>query len=432
LSANADGSRRHPTRLGIRLGRVRRLAAAALLVLGFGAGVAVDRVAWDGGPGAGASSSLTEHEAFAVFQQTWDLIHDEYVEGEAVDDQALLYGASAGMVEALGDTDHSRFLTPQQAEDFASTIRGEIVGIGVQLEVLDGYPVVVVPIDGSPADLAGIKPGDVIVGIDGESTERLEYEEIRSRLRGEEGTAVSLTVRRPGQAAPLDVTVVRARIKLVPAFWRMLPDGVAQIRLSQFSAGATDAVAEALRAAKAAGATAIILDLRDNPGGLVFETVGVASQLMAEGSVVFQERDRDGAVRTVRTVGAGEGQTLPLVVIVNGNSASAAEILAAALRDNKRAVLIGETTFGTGTVLTTFELADGSAALIGTGLWLTPEGEQIWKIGVDPDVEVELPPAVYPSRPQEDAEVTPAELSALEDVQLQLAHDLAVSAASSG
>jgi carboxyl-terminal processing protease len=435
LSSLSEGPQRPPARSADfrarRVGTllpVRRLIAAALLLAAFASGVAVDRAAWDGG-GAGASSSLTDLEEFQTFQQTWDLIHDQYVEGETVDDQALLYGASAGMVEALGDTGHSRFLTPEQADEFNAAVRGEIIGIGVQLDVRDGYPVVAAPIDGSPADQAGIKAGDVIVAVEGESTEGLEYEEIARRLRGEEGTPVNLTIQRPGQQASIEVTVVRARIKLEPVSWRMLPDGVAQIRLSQFWAGATDGLEEALKAAKAAGATAIVLDLRDNPGGLVFEAVGVASQLMPEGSVVFRERARDGGERTVRTIGRGEGQDLPLVVLINGNSASAAEIIAASLHDNGRATLIGETTFGTGTVLSPFELEDGSIALLGTGLWLTPNGEQIWKVGVEPDVEVALPLGVYASRPAEDPEVTPDELAGSPDVQLQEAHDLAVAAA---
>jgi carboxyl-terminal processing protease len=400
--------------------------AVSLLLAGFSGGVAVDRIVGDGSESAGATTSLTDHEAFTAFQQTWDLIHDQYVDGDAIDEQALIYGASAGMVEALGDTGHSRFLTPEEADEFEAAIRGEVIGIGVQIDLRDGFPIIVAPIDGSPADLAGIKPGDVIETINGESVEGLDYEGLASRLRGDVGTQVALTLRRVGQTDPIAVTITRAKIKIVPVSWRMLPDGVAQVRLSEFSAGATEGLEAALAEVKEAGAGTVILDLRDNPGGLVFEAVGVASQLMSEGSVIFLEQDRDGVVRTVRTTGRGEGQELPLVVLINEGSASAAEILAASLRDNGRAVLLGETTFGTGTVLSPFELDDGSVALLGTALWLTPEGEQIWRVGVSPDVEVDLPGGVYPSRPLEDPEVTSAELAVSTDAQLQEAHEVAV------
>lgn len=407
---------------------VGRWLSAVLLFAAFGAGVAVDRLIWVDDGGVGASSSLTDLESFAVLQDTWDLIQDEYVEGAAVDDQALIYGASAGMVAALEDTGHSRFLTPEQADEFEAAIRGEVIGIGVQLDLRDGFPTVLAPIDGSPADRAGIKAGDVIVAVDGRSVEGLDRSGIAGLLRGEVGTAVSLTLRRQGQGTPIEVTVTRAKIAIEPVSWRMLPEGVAQIRLSDFSAGAAEALEQALVAAKAAGATAVTLDLRDNPGGLESEAIGVASQLMPEGAIVFQKRDRDGALQSVRTIGPGAGHDLPLVVLINGNSASAAEIVAVALRDNGRATLIGETTFGTGTILSTFRLEDGSIALLGTALWLTPEGEQVWKVGVDPDVDVDLPVGVFPSRPQEDLEVTPAELEALPDLQLREAHELATMA----
>lgn len=403
-----------------------RWMTTMLLVVGFGAGVLVDRAVWTDNGMVGASSSLADLESFAVLQQTWDAIHDNYVEGDTVDDQALIYGASAGMVAALEDTGHSRFLTPEEAEEFDAAIRGEIIGIGVHLDVRDGFPVVLAPIDGSPADRAGIRSGDVIVMVDGESVEGFDFVGIAGLLRGDEGTEVSLTLRRPGLAEPVSLTVIRARLKVAPVSWRMLPEGVAHIRLSEFSAGAAGGLAQALLDAKAAGATAVVLDVRDNPGGLVDEVVLVASQFLPEGSIVFQEQDRAGGRRTVGTTGEGEGRELPLVVLINGNSASAAEILAAALRDNGRALLIGDTTFGTGTVLSSFRLEDGSVALLGTALWLTPEGVQIWKVGVAPDVEVDLPIGVYPSRPLEDLEVTERELEASTDLQLQEAHELAL------
>src|SRR5687768_4579711 len=209
-----------------------------LLIVGFGAGVVVDRAVWTDHQVVDASSSLADLESFAVLQQTWDLIHDNYVEGDAVDDQALIYGASAGMIAALEDTNHSRFLTPEEAAEFDAALQGEIVGIGIQLDTRGEFPVVLAPIDGSPADRAGIKPGDVIVAVDGENVAGFDFADVASLLRGAEGTEVSLTLRRPGTDDPIPVTLTRARIKVAPVSWRMLPEGVAHIRLSEFSVGA--------------------------------------------------------------------------------------------------------------------------------------------------------------------------------------------------
>lgn len=406
-----------------RIGWVRRAALTLLLVFTFGAGIAVDRVVWEGGTGAGASSSLTDLPEFQTLQQTWDLIHDNYVDVEAIDNRTLLYGAARGMVEALGDTGHSTFLDPDQARAFEASSRGELIGIGVQLDFSTGRPIVVTPVDGSPADRAGIKARDVIVAIDGKPTERMSPARVAQLLRGDVGTTVTLTVERPESGVTFVVTLMRERIKLDPVSWSMLPDRVALIRLSEFSVGATDGVKDALKRVKARGARALILDLRDNPGGLVFEAIGVASQFMPEGTPIYLYQDREGPARPVRTVGTGLGLDLPMAVLVNGGSASSAEIVGVALRDSGRAVLIGERTFGTGTVLMPYQLDDGSILLLGTAFWLTPNGEQIWRRGVEPDLTVELPASAAPHRPGADRRVSAEEFAAIEDAQLQRAFD---------
>jgi carboxyl-terminal processing protease len=202
-----------------------------------------------------------------------------------------------------------------------------------------------------------------------------------------------------------------------------LPDNVGLIRLSQFSVGATDGVKEALRALKAENVTSIILDLRDNPGGLVYEAIGVASQFMTEGTPIYLYQERDSTPRAVRTTGHGLGTDLPMVVLVNQGSASAAEIVASGLRDNGRAKLYGETTFGTGTVLTAFPLRDGSAVVLGIARWLTPDGDQIWHKGVEPDVFVDLAADVDPLRPVDDEVIGTRDLIQSRDQQLIEAFD---------
>jgi carboxyl-terminal processing protease len=201
------------------------------------------------------------------------------------------------------------------------------------------------------------------------------------------------------------------------------------LRLSQFTSGATEAVREALREGKAAGAEAVVLDLRNNPGGLVFEAIGVNSQFLPNGTVLYQEQDKDGDIRPLETVGNdGEWLDGPLVVLINNGSASAAEITSSALNEAGRADLYGETTYGTGTVLLPFELEDGSIAMLGTDLWLTADGEQIWKKGVPPTVEVVLEPGVTVDVPSlhEAETIEQDEFAQIEDTQLTAAYDEAV------
>lgn len=411
-----------------RPGRVQRVAptrligVALLVMIVFGAGVFADRLLLGGGSAAGAASSFTDSPDFAVLQETWNLIHAEYAETDAIDDQALIYGAAAGMVDALGDDGHSRFLDPEDAIAFEESSRGQFTGIGVEIDIPADRPIVIAPIDGSPAAEAGIRAGDVILEVDGQSTLRLDRDELSDVIRGDAGTPVTLTLVHEGEEAPYQVTVTRRTITLQPVSWRILPGDVMQLRLADFSAGATRDLKAALDVARDENLTGIVLDLRDNPGGLVAEALGVAGQFMPEGKTVFRQQGRDDEALPVNTVG-NDGRWLDgeLVVLINGGSASAAEIVGASLRDNGRAALIGETTYGTGTVLLPFEQPDGSIVLLGTALWLTPDGEQIWKRGVVPDETLPLPALVFPSRPNDDREVTNAEFTRSTDRQLQAA-----------
>lgn len=407
----------------VRIRSLRHTALATALVLTFSCGVAVDRIAWNGGSDAGAASSFTDLPQFPVLEDTWDLIHNEYVDTSVIDDEELIYGAARGMVDSLGDTGHSAFLDPEEADELERVQEGEFVGIGIQIDYTTGRPVIVAPIDNSPAKEAGVRSDDVILEINGESTEGMTPQQATDLLRGDEGTDLTLTLQHEGEDQPYTVTLTRRVITIEPVSWGMLPDKVALIRISEFSVGATDGVEDALEFAHEQDARAIVLDLRDNPGGLVFEAIGVASQFMPEGKVIYQHQDRDEDPQAVRTLGDGEGRDLPMAVLINRGSASAAEIIAAALRDNGRSQLYGEQTFGTGTVLTPFELDDGSVALLGTGLWLTPDGEQIWHEGVEPDVDVDQPAGADEIRPSDDPRVTRGELAASEDEQMQAAHD---------
>ncbi len=408
---------------------IQSVGIAALLLVGFLAGVGVTSYRMDG-QGAGATSSFLDAPEFQVLQETWDLAHDEYVESSTINDADLIYGAAAGMVGALGDENHSRFLAPAEAEFYDQSLRGQLTGIGVYLDYLGPEPVITRPIEGGPAIAAGIQSNDVIVAIDGEPTKGEDSVTIGNSLRGEAGTEVTVEILRPETEESLTFTLTRAEITIDPVTWGMLPNGVAHIRLSQFTGGSLDEMKQAIQEARAAGATAIILDLRDNPGGLVNEAIGIASEFLPLNDVIYKEQNRDGVISVKRTLPGQSAVDLPLVVLINEYSASAAEILAGAIRDNGRGVLIGETTLGTGTVLSQFDISNGASVLLGTDLWLTASGDQIWKVGVEPDEVVVLPDDVAPTLPGVDTNATEEELEDSEDIQLQAAYDEVVSVAS--
>jgi carboxyl-terminal processing protease len=381
-----DGGR-HTYRARSRL--VNRLIIAAAIFLSFGGGALVRQVAIEGS--SSASSSLQDNPDFATVQQVWDLVHDRFVDPDLIDDRELLYGAARGMVDSLGDTGHSTFLDPIEAEAFQASLAGELVGLGLNIEFVNREPVVVAPIHGSPAKEAGIQTDDVIVAVNGVSTLGMSDGELSRRLRGEPGTSVTLTVQRPSDGSIRDFVIERARIELDPVSWAKLPDDLALIQIHEFSAGAGDQLKEALEQITADKCLGIVLDLRNNPGGLVSEAVSVSSQFMREGAPIYIHDERGKDAQTVETVGVeGRAYDLPLVVLINRGSASAAEIVASALADNGRAELVGERSYGTGTVVTTFDLNDGSAVAIGTAFWKRQNGDLVWKVGIQPDIEADL------------------------------------------
>jgi len=398
-----------------------RLGIIVLIASVFLAGMLTGEVS---GPShIDASSSISDQPGFDTLQQVWDLIHDKFVDPGAVDDESLLYGAAHGMVATLGDTGHSTFLDPDEATAFRAALSGELVGLGISIEYQEGEPVIVAPIKNSPAEEAGLLPGDVIVEIDGIATLGMTDAEVTSHLRGDAGTPVTLTIERNGESDLLKITVIRARIDLDPVTWALLPDGIALVQLHEFSAGSGQELNKALKDIVGSGpVNGIVLDLRNNPGGLVNEAITVASQFMPEGSTVYIEKDRDGTETSVNSIGNdGPALDIPVVVLVNRGSASAAEMIAGSLRDNGRAELVGERTYGTGTVVSTFDLDGGSALALGTSFWLTPAGDLAWKVGILPDVDVRQsnPGSILDITDGET--VTEAQIDASGDAQLQAA-----------
>jgi len=355
---------------------------------------------------------------FEVFWQVWDLAHDFFVDRDALDNTRLTYGAINGLIQALGDEGHTRFLTPEEVARQRTEVSGKFYGIGAQVGTEDGFPVIIAPLDGSPAEQAGVQAGDIIMEVDGEDVSMLPLNELIEMIRGEEGTEVVITFFRPDTRESLEISIVRAEIRLDAVTWTMIPGtDVALIRMTQFSANLNDEVVTAVAEARAAGATALVVDVRNNPGGLLQQAIDVTSQFVTGGNVLLQE-DADGTRVPYAVKPDGVATDLPLVVLINRGTASSAEIFAGAIQDHRRGVVVGETTFGTGTVLRPFNLNDGSAILLGTSQWLTPDGRLIRKQGIEPDIVVEVPAGRNLLTPFELKEMTPAELLTSEDTQL--------------
>jgi carboxyl-terminal processing protease len=251
------------------------------------------------------------------------------------------------MVEALGDEGHTTFLTPDEVARHQTGISGKFSGIGAQIGLEDGLPVIVAPFDGSPAEEAGIRAGDIIIEVDNVDVTAWPLGDIVDNIRGQAGTQVELTVVRPDEGVSYEITIVRGEIDSPNATWALLPGtDVALIRLSQFSADATDELTAVIRDAEAGGATSLIVDVRNNPGGLLRQAVSVTSQFLTDGYVLQQE-DADGNRQVFPVKAGGIAIDIPVVVLINRGSASSSEIFAGALQDHGRAVVVGETTFGT-------------------------------------------------------------------------------------
>lgn len=359
-----------------------------------------------------------ECAALTNFWRVWQLARDNFVDPAAVDPQRMSDGAINGMLDSLGDQGHTRYLNADEARREREALSGRFEGIGAYIDVRDGQPRIVAPIEGSPAERAGLRPDDLILRVDGDDVRGVTVEELRNRVRGPKGTRVVLTIQRAGVATPFDVTITREEVNVPSVTWRMLPDRVALIKINRFAERTGAELQQALLAVRAQEAQAIILDLRNNPGGLVTQLVAVASQFMPEGTTVLIEQDRDGAQRPYTTSEGGLALDIPLVVLVNSNSASAAEILAGALQENGRARVIGQATFGTATVLRPFDLEGGAQVRLGTSQWLTPKGKVVRGVGIQPDELIALAPGVAPLTPAEAAALSLEELRRSNDIQL--------------
>jgi carboxyl-terminal processing protease len=303
-------------------------------------------------------------------------------------------------------------------KDLKNMERGEFKGIGVEIQIKGPHVVVVSPIENSPADRAGLKAGDIILRVSGQDVTDWPLARVAERISGRTGTKVTLTIQDPRTGLVRQVAVVRASVKMHEVTWQKIPGtSLAHLRLASFDSGVTKDLRSTLQEIQNANVSGVILDLRNNPGGLLDEAVGVASQFLNDG-IVLQAKDSKGKISPVPVEKGGVATNLPLAVLINEGSASAAEIVAGALQDNHRADLIGQTTFGTGTVLQEFRLSDGSALLLAVEEWLTPKGQSFWHKGVTPDIPVALPVDKSPVFPSAERTMSPEELQSSDDRQL--------------
>lgn len=377
------------------------------------------------------------YDDIAVFTEALLLVKRQYVEEK--DFRALIYGAIDGMLNSLDP--HSSFLPPAQFDELREDTSGHFSGIGIHVGIKDGRVIVLAPIEGTPASRAGLLSGDVVAKIDRQSALGISMDETVRRLRGAKGSSVTLTIEREGRD-PFDVTLFRDDVQVSSVRGaRLLRDGVGYIRLTQFSENSGIEFRQAVDKLLERKMTALVVDLRDNPGGLLTTAVEIASLLLPSGADVVSVRGRDG-VRDEERYRADGGRhlpDLPLVLLVNARSASASEIVAGAMQDNRRAVVVGETTFGKASVQNVLRLTTRAdcALRLTTAHYFTPAGRMIHGKGIQPDVSIETPlsqwrqvvlkrayeemSAAYPPAAKE-------RLDAVRDEQLDRAIDIAISA----
>jgi len=327
-----------------------------------------------------------EPPEFEVFWEAWEHVEADFY-GQLPHSTGLTYGAIRGMLRALGDP-YTFFIEPSDHEIEEAQLEGRHGGIGAEYVMADGYLVVVAVLDDSPAMRADIRSGDIIIEIDGSDVMGLSQNEAILLIRGKEvGTTATLTIVRQGEAERLTVSVLREEVEVPTVVWELKEANIGYVRISFFGARTSGELSRALQDLRDEGASKLILDLRDNPGGIVTAAVDVAGQFIDTG-VVFYERDQDGNDKLFNASRGGAAVHMPLAVLINRGTASASEIVGGAIQDHERGVLIGERTFGKGSLQSIHELSDNSSVHVTIARWLTPDRHEIQDGGLVPDTHV--------------------------------------------
>lgn len=337
--------------------------------------------------------SVGQNVDFAIFWRAWDLVVEKY-DGK-LDLENMVYGAVRGMVNSLGDP-YTAFLSPNEAKELENDLSGTVSGIGAEIGIKNSSLIIIAPIDDSPAKKAGLKSGDKIKTIDGETTEGMDINTAVSKIRGEAGTKVKILVTRDG--AEKEYEIVRAVVTVKSVKSEIKEGNIGYVSVSRFDDSTTTDLEGVLDGFTGKGIKKIILDLRDNPGGYLDESVTVSSQFIGKGVIVAEKKDVSGTGKQeYKAVSGGKmtGSDVKLIVLINGGSASASEIVAGAIKDTKRGLLVGEKTYGKGSVQEIEDLYRGAKLRITVAHWYTPNGKNISKEGIQPDVHVALTEADY-------------------------------------
>lgn len=357
----------------------------------------------------GCWSMLTDRQALALDRQTYknlklfnevlDMVQKNYV--EPVEQKTLIQGAINGMMRSLDP--HSAFMTADMYRELEVETRGSFGGIGIEITILKDILTVVSPIEDTPAFLAGIKAGDQIIRIDGKSTKNISIMEAVRKLRGPKGTKVTLTILRENAAKPEEIVITRSIIKIRSIKARMYDDGIGYIRIASFQEKTVSDLKQALRELDGPSRSlkGLVLDMRNNPGGLLNQAVEISDCFLKSGVIVSTKGKTKNVENTFSARDNGDEPSCPIVILVNEGTASAAEIVSGALRDNRRAIIVGGRTFGKGSVQTVIPLEDGSALKLTTAKYYTPNGRSIQAEGIVPDIAIKYQ---QPAREREDAE----------------------------
>lgn len=345
-----------------------------------------------------AEKSVSKFQYLEMFSDALDIIDRKYV--DQVDHKKLIQGAIKGMLNELDP--HSAYMDRDVYNSFKDEIKGEFGGLGITIGMRDKMLTVIAPIEDTPAYRAGIKSGDKIIKIDGKSTANISIEDAVSKLRGEPGTSVTVTILRSGEDKPFDVKIVREIIKVKTVKFQK-KENIGYIRLTQFNESASSDVMSALKNLKNQNIQGLILDLRNNPGGLLDEAVNVSSIFIPAGkTVVFtRERNEKNTVYLKSRNMPASDYDIPLIVLINSGSASASEIVSGAIQDHKRGLIVGTTSFGKASVQSTFGMDDGSAIKLTIARYYTPSGKSIQGVGITPDLEIKAGEIVYKDNVQE-------------------------------
>lgn len=323
---------------------------------------------------------------FSLFWEVFDKVKNDYF-GE-IDSQKMIYGAIKGALGSLGDP-YTGFLESKENNELISDLKGEFEGIGAEIGVKNDGLIIVAPLEGSPAKAAGLKSGDEILKIDDQIASELDFNDAIQKIRGKAGTEVTLLIKKQGLADPKEIKIKRAKIKVDPVRWEKKDDNVTYLKINQFGDNTTELTQKYANEIVNTKPRAIILDLRNNPGGYLDSAVDVASLFVDNNSVITYEQNKKGKKKEIKATLKPILKDIPVVVLINEGSASGSEIVAGALKDLRGAKLIGKTTFGKGSVQTFEEMKNNTALRLTVAHWLTPKGTEINKKGIKPDIEIE-------------------------------------------